>query len=614
MMLLSRAWYVVLSILMAAGLYVVFLAVGQYDRRNAVAMNEELASDSQVIGWQIQIDSRRRLDALLVGTVDKGIQDALVAANGKDQIPRAAKDAAKRALNGIADKLPADYKEDALFAVDREGRVVGEYGFDAATEDMELGGYPAVFDALHGFLRDDTWVLGGKMYRVVARPVEFDVTQAPAGALVGLKTVDPAFAKDIAHRTRTNVAFYANGQRVASAIQEGFDSAAMDQVATKLGDLSSDKAYMDTGHSEVHNLSDTVGAMYGRLYGDGWDLGAGYVVARTHAVIAGPMGFIQGADDKDKANVSWPLIAAALLGGALIGILFTYLEHTVPVDEITRQASGFKKGEIDFFQLPRIRGAFRGIAQDVNAGLERIVERGGGVARRPADLEQILGPVPAQPAMSAFALPGQGQDGGSQPGVSPPQPSRASSPSGARPMPVSQPQGPLFPAPAAVASAPNSPFTLPTPLGQMAGPPGPAPRAAPPAYQPAPKPAAPPPLARPAPAPQPPPPPPPLPPGDDSEDEEATMVAAIPAEVLAAATGEHKASEDTAEWMSVYEDFIRTKKQCSEPTDGLTFDKFQHTLKKNRDALIARHHCKRVRFSVYVKEGRASLKATPVKD
>jgi hypothetical protein len=105
-----------------------------------------------------------------------------------------------------------------------------------------------------------------------------------------------------------------------------------------------------------------------------------------------------------------------------------------------------------------------------------------------------------------------------------------------------------------------------------------------------------------------------MPPGDESEDEEATMVAAIPPEVLAAATGEHKASEDTTEWMAVYEDFIRTKKQCGEPTDGLTFEKFQYTLKKNRDALVARHHCRRVRFSVYVKEGRASLKATPVKD
>ena len=93
------------------------------------------------------------------------------------------------------------------------------------------------------------------------------------------------------------------------------------------------------------------------------------------------------------------------------------------------------------------------------------------------------------------------------------------------------------------------------------------------------------------------------------------MVGAVPAELLAQATGENRAaSDEAAEWLAVYEDFIRTKKQCGEPTDGLTFEKFSHTLKKNRDALIQRHACKRVKFSVYVKEGRASLKATPVRE
>jgi hypothetical protein len=105
-----------------------------------------------------------------------------------------------------------------------------------------------------------------------------------------------------------------------------------------------------------------------------------------------------------------------------------------------------------------------------------------------------------------------------------------------------------------------------------------------------------------------------MPPPSD-EDDDATMVGAVPAEVMAQATGEHRAAvDDSAEWLAVYEDFIRTKKQCGEPTDGLTFEKFSHTLKKNRDALIQRHGCRRVKFSVYVKEGRASLKATPVKD
>lgn len=101
------------------------------------------------------------------------------------------------------------------------------------------------------------------------------------------------------------------------------------------------------------------------------------------------------------------------------------------------------------------------------------------------------------------------------------------------------------------------------------------------------------------------------------EDDDATMVGAVPAELLAQATGEHRAAaaaDETTQWVAVYEDFIRTKNQCGESTENLTFEKFSHTLKKNRDALIQRHGCKRVKFSVYVKEGRASLKATPVKD
>ena len=73
-------------------------------------------------------------------------------------------------------------------------------------------------------------------------------------------------------------------------------------------------------------------------------------------------------------------------------------------------------------------------------------------------------------------------------------------------------------------------------------------------------------------------------------------------------------ADPAAEWHQVYEEFLRTKRECNEPTDGLTFEKFQQTLKKNRDALMQRHGCKRVKFSVYVKEGRASLKATPVRD
>ena len=167
--------------------------------------------------------------------------------------------------------------------------------------------------------------------------------------------------------------------------------------------------------------------------------------------------------------------------------------------------------------------------------------------------ESVLGPMPQQPSMSAFSFPGD-----------------PSTPSASIDMmSVGLP----------VAEAPKAPPRRP-------GPPGP------------PKPSAR--VSAPQPA---------------EEEDDSTVVSKIPQEVMALATGEHKAvDDDTAEWPLVFEDFLKLKRSNGEPTEGLTFDKFRTTLVKNRDALVARHGCKRVKFTVYVKDGKAALKASPVKD
>jgi hypothetical protein len=104
------------------------------------------------------------------------------------------------------------------------------------------------------------------------------------------------------------------------------------------------------------------------------------------------------------------------------------------------------------------------------------------------------------------------------------------------------------------------------------------------------------------------------------EDDEETVVSQVPSEILGQLsadrdTGRPPAIEDeAAEWKRVYEEFVRLKKECGEPTDGISFEKFKNTLRKNRDQLLQRHACKSVKFSVYVKEGKAALKASPVRD
>ena len=410
MMILSRIWYVILAILLAAAYYIVSLAVGQYNRRNHAAMDETLKADSQVVSWAMQVDARRRLDVLLLAAVDPAVGKALKGANGKEQVPPPSKEEGAKALRTFNDKLPAEYKNDVVFVTDREGRLVAQIGYEqvAAYPEFELGGYAAVFDALHGFLRDDTWVWGGRIARVVTRPVEDEVGQPPLGAVIGLRWVDKGFAKEIGKRTRTNIAFFALGQSVASAAStEGFEEQSLEALGSDLKAVSEDKQFKESGRTDVRPLGtdDKGGVIFVRLPGDGWELGAGFAVARQKVSIAGPVGFINGADDQDKRYVKLWIVAAIVFGASFFGILFSFLEHSSPMGEMRRQADKLKKGELDVLQLPRFRAGFRPIATDINIGIQRVVEKGGGTARKPADLESILGPVPAQPSMSAFSFP-----------------------------------------------------------------------------------------------------------------------------------------------------------------------------------------------------------------
>jgi hypothetical protein len=78
-------------------------------------------------------------------------------------------------------------------------------------------------------------------------------------------------------------------------------------------------------------------------------------------------------------------------------------------------------------------------------------------------------------------------------------------------------------------------------------------------------------------------------------------------------TGVHK-SDLEAYFRKVYQDFVELKRKCGEPTENVTFEKFVGKLRDNREQLIKKLGCKSVKFQVYVKDGRAALKATPVRD
>ena len=71
--------------------------------------------------------------------------------------------------------------------------------------------------------------------------------------------------------------------------------------------------------------------------------------------------------------------------------------------------------------------------------------------------------------------------------------------------------------------------------------------------------------------------------------------------------------EDEEHWRAVYQDFQRVRAECGESRNGVSYERLREKLQKNRDQLVERYGCRTVRFQVYAKDGKAALKASPVR-
>ncbi|HEX2671012.1 MAG TPA: MXAN_5187 family protein [Polyangiaceae bacterium] len=546
-MVLSRFWYVLLGLFLGLSVFLLSIATSMYNRAGARAMGEALSSDSQVVAWYLRDDARQRSGRLIQFGVDPDIAKYLQKSTDSEaKVPDEARDKLLAALKKVNNTIPKDEQFDAVFAVDQAGRVVAHLGYEQASglSDFELGGYPVVADALRGYVRDDTLILD-RIYRVVARPVEYDSSALPAGAIIGARIVDDRFARELSSRTGAAIAFYANGDRASSGAPEGFAVGNLDQIVGDMASLEQDPEYKDKGRSKVRTIGGMLGVQYSRLPGEAWQLGGGFAVARLPVAVDGLFGFFKTADDKDKQQAKLPVAILVAVLAAATGIFFSVLEHTRPIAIFKNEAHRLAKGETDQLQPSRFRGVFRKIASDLNDGMDQVLAKGGGPRRGPADMKQVLGNLPDQPQMSAFSFPGD--------------PSSMPNPSSGQMPPRSVPNVPTNP-------------KLPRPPVRPGSPPGVN-----------------------------------LDNTLSSEDSSVARRMPVP-------PSRDGAAAELAEWHAVFNDFVSLKQQCGETTDGFTYEKFEQTLKKKNEELLTRHGAKRVKFSVYVKEGKAALKASPIMD
>lgn len=592
----SKIWFFLIALVAAAVLAVALLLPRPAQRALSRGEANRLQTACGVIHILLTDDARNRID--LAGAFARApeIMNALEAASAAGQLDESRMKQARDIGDTVMKAIQGNRKPDFAMLIDRKGRVVARVRLDDNDFGDVAAGRPLVDDALAGYLRDDLWTQNGTMYFVSAAPV---VKQGGyVGAVVLGHQVTNQLAERLAKPLEVDMGFHLGADGVAGSKTIAFDHSALQAQIAKLGDdVASDCQVVRP--VDVRAGPDEYLALVARLPGEAQAKQAYYSVLMKKPESLGPVAAIKAvkADDLSFGNFPWLVVGGAFLGMLAIGVVLMYVESDRPLKRLTSDAVRLAKGETERLSEDAHGGKHGSIARSVNIHIDKL-NREAKSAKK--DLDQLLGPAPEGSLgtidLLATALPSV-RPGGPAPAVSPPpsefrfQDSPSSIPVRAtpRPPPARAATPPAFkaatppPAPPQRQSAPYSvPPAAPAPYPYPAAAAAPAPAyQQPAAYQQSPYQS-----------------------GSLSLDDDILGRTAEPAAPV----------PPSPYYRQVFDQFVAVKQQCGESTQSLVFERFAEKLVKNREDLIAKTGCRDVKFTVYVKDGKAALKATPIKD
>lgn len=561
-MLLTRFWYIILAVIAAAGASAALLSLGVINRQGTEHVADELRRDRTDLDAILRLEARARLDRIAFISVDNKLGSLLKQAAGVDRqrlsgLSSETKDAMNahvaRLLEAQGDPNAGAIKPDIAFAVDIQGRIIAQLGpLESNPPGSSLATYPFIARALRGYVRDDVIVYDRRVYRMASRPVLYGGEYV--GAIAHGYRFDDKFAQRVAAGLgEATVMFFYGRTPLASSVSPGTPEVA--EVAAILPEALADKRLQQGERVGPLSLQAGGRAVYSLMVGSAAQAEVGYAIARPLPLVASPLAFFQGATREDVRALPLVWIGLACVLLAAIGLVFVYFERDKPSKLLRRKVLTVAAGERERLLVTEWRGAYRALADAINQALDKAVERAAELApsaKKKANLDEILGPTPDAHVEPYFGFAD----------ASPPQPSSRATPAHGAPKPPPQ------------AAAPAVPQAARTGTGGAPKLPGPAIPAGVKPPVPAPKPA-----------------PLPLQGSNDNAD----------------------TADQANHYRQVYQQYLSVRKDCGEPIDGLSFEKFELTLNKTRDQVLQKHPAKDVRFTVYVKEGRAALKAAPVK-
>lgn len=601
--MLSRLWYLVLALAVGGALAGAFLNKSAASREAEFQLEEQLRRDRIEAELWMRLDARLRLDALATIAVEPEVRQTLRSSSGRAGTPgTAVRNRLSQKLNELNTKLE-EGKGDLVFALDTEGEVVATLDKSAMGSE-QLDKMPLVQDALRGFMRDDVWVYNGEVYRMAARPV-FDGGRY-VGAVVHGMLIRDELAKRLGSKLpNASVVFFFRDRLIASHVggANAPSSAELkDGMAAALAEMAASE-----GSVEVSERTRLIGSS---IRGGAAHAQVGYIIGRRGSTV-GLGGLFANTFQEDVASLPWLVVVGIPLLLLLLGLFLLYLEHDKAVKILRKTSESLAKSELGSLPEGELRRHYRKIAENLNVALRAGVGFKEDASKRAAvDLDQILSntrdstdtgyfgfgaeaptakqvsldsepelevkPAAARPKDALPTAPPNGTPTARPDGASKARPQRSPS-SRPKRAPSSWPARAPSSRHQAVATirhsedhltpAPDDPPTRPNAiLDDYAG---------------------------------------------FDEPEENTQVKHVPQELIEASAPAVQGEE--THFREVFEQFVAMQKECGAPVSGLTFDKFVRKLHAARDQVMKRHNAPAVHFTVYVKEGRAALKASPVK-
>jgi hypothetical protein len=653
-MFFSKIWFFVIAVVamlaLGGALLMTKPAHREINKANAIGL-DRMQHNAELL---LRLSSRDWIDAVASLARDRKVVDVLEQATDRRGDTAQLKARATDRLLALINKLQSERRPELLIAVDIRGKQVARIGpgdtkFKPGRDGV--AGYPLVEAALRGYRRDDTWNVDGKLYMMVASPVISRARARYVGAVILGRAITNEYAQRMKARLGgANLMFFLRGSVVSTTLTSASLTRLPRQYERRRQQIQKDgrsPALVVGSGDDAHNV------ILAALPGEAGHHDAFYAVIAPPTPAFGVTDMVGMIRGQDVTTGQLLLLGGGLVVILVVGIGLMVMEGDLPARRFHKSVEDLGKGELSRLDDREFTGRYGSMARALNAGLDRAEKRApagkdiGRILGSPAEQgtrpdlkldpsfssmpplapiesfgntlderpEGPHGPPPEPPVVDERELRRRGppSDSGviqtadieeASTELSPPRPPETELPSLADGAAGSFGLEPSMGSPAFEEAPSNRKIRIPeselTPSGMPPSegsgiqelPPLDDPLNAldePPPLEPLSEEEAP--TLEPEPEPEPEPEQPP--PAEEPSDEAAEL----------------------AEYFEqVYNQFVAVKRQCGESTDNLTLERFEKKLQQNRDNLIERYKCKSVKFQVYIKDGKAAIKATPIKE